>query len=827
MDTQHSELPSENVDIILKSKELDCDQITTMDANPHSESADISMGSVNSEVDETKIGHYDVIDHTPQFSKAEVNPSEYSTATLEGRRIVNIKWMFESMQRIANHSVLCSLDDIEFVKEVRRGLLSIFYFKCKMCKEALKFGSEEVIAEKMDVNLAMISGAVSVGNGYSQMQEITAVADIPFMSSDLYKTLHGKIHSAWMDTALDEMKKAADEEKQMAFDAGEVDIDGFPEVTVAVDGAWSKRSYRTNYNALAGVAAIVGVRTKKVLFMAVRNKYCTVCHKAIRDKTKPRQHNCGKNFSGSSTSMEADIIVEGFTKSIEMYGIKYTRFVGDGDSSVFRKLTDHMPYAPRSIVKIECSNHLLRNYCTNLKNDIWECRGPNKPGTPQLRQVVKSKVIVLRSAVVGAVRYRKQQTDMSFHSRVEELKKDIKNSPFHVFGDHDNCRNRDGGYFCKEKKPEINMIPDLMKGNVLEVIQKSLNRLCIHAESLIYGFHSNSVETYNSIIAKLTGGKRCNFSLGRSYEARSAGAVISYNTQSLHSKVHRKLFNTSPAKILKNLEEKRARWNMTRRKHIIGSKSKKYQLTQGSDSDYGVKVIRSNNEMEEQKENFLKELTLDEKQIHEVERSTVDQADSWIWKQERAKRLTASNFGRVCNMRLTTDGVKAARSILMTDIGHLSQVAYGRSKEKVAICEAEKVLGCTVKKCGLFVDKTNQWLAASPDGLVNEDSIIEVKCPSSAYDSTPVDAVINKTIKCCILASNNEIKLKPRHAYMFQIQGQLHITNKEFCYFVIWTPKGISIEKIYKDDTFWEEKMYPKLKKFFMDSMLPLLITEF
>jgi hypothetical protein len=42
--------------------------------------------------------------------------------------------------------------------------------------------------------------------------------------------------------------------------------------------------------------------------------------------------------------MEADIIVEGFKRSMEIHGIKYTRLIGDGDSSIYRKLIEMRPY---------------------------------------------------------------------------------------------------------------------------------------------------------------------------------------------------------------------------------------------------------------------------------------------------------------------------------------------------------------------------------------------------------------------------------------------------------------------------------------------------
>lgn len=35
------------------------------------------------------------------------------------------------------------------------------------------------------------------------------------------------------------------------------------------------------------------------------------------------------------------------------------------------------------------------------------------------------------------------------------------------------------------------------------------------------------------------------------------------------------------------------------------------------------------------------------------------------------------------------------------------------------------------------------------------------------------------------------LKLKTTHSYYFQVHGQLEISERNYCYFVVWTPKGI------------------------------------
>lgn len=63
--------------------------------------------------------------------------------------------------------------------------------------------------------------------------------------------------------------------------------------------------------------------------------------------------------------MESDIIVEGFQQSENMHNLRYLSFVGDGDSSVFANLKEKVSYG-NQIKKIECKNHVIKNYTSAL-----------------------------------------------------------------------------------------------------------------------------------------------------------------------------------------------------------------------------------------------------------------------------------------------------------------------------------------------------------------------------------------------------------------------------------------------------------------------------
>jgi len=101
------------------------------------------------------------------------------------------------------------------------------------------------------------------------------------------------------------------------------------------------------------------------------------------------------------------------------------------------------------------------------------------------------------------------------------------------------------------------------------------------------------------------------------------------------------------------------------------------------------------------------------------------------------------------------------------------------AKEQLA-----NIFGVNIEPSGLFVDSKQFYLAATPDGLIGDDGLIEIKCTSSAKSVIPKEAIENQIIKCCVL-KNNGLHLKK----MTQIQSALHISRRDYCYFCIWTPK--------------------------------------
>jgi chromosome condensin MukBEF MukE localization factor len=99
----------------------------------------------------------------------------------------------------------------------------------------------------------------------------------------------------------------------------------------------------------------------------------------------------------------------------------------------------------------------------------------------------------------------------------------------------------------------------------------------------------------------------------------------------------------------------------------------------------------------------------------------------------------------------------------------------------------------------MFVHKTLPYFGASPDALVGNEGIVEIKCPFSGKHLSSVEAVRKKFIKFCNVDNNNQlctymisIYLKKNHPYHYQIQGQLEVTDRKYCISIVWTPHGFS-----------------------------------
>ena len=224
-------------------------------------------------------------------------------------------------------------------------------------------------------------------------------------------------------------------------------------------------------------------------------------------------------------------------------------------------------------------------------------------------------------------------------------------------------------------------------------------------------------------------------------------------------------------------------------------------------------------------EYFLKSLNISsitESDLKQVERATRGQNNNKQWKEERRKRIHASNFGRICKSGDRTDFAKMARSL--TDISEFSSkpTDHGLKYESVAVTAYCSKTGNVVQTCGIHVCPDIPYLACSPDGLVDSDGIVEVKCPYTCKNSE-----INATsVPYLFIDSSGKTALKPSHNYYFQVQGTLLCTKRKWCDFVVWTMKDMKIMRIPRNEECIKE-LTVRLQDFFEQYFKPALLETF
>lgn len=107
--------------------------------------------------------------------------------------------------------------------------------------------------------------------------------------------------------------------------------------------------------------------------------------------------------------------------------------------------------------------------------------------------------------------------------------------------------------------------------------------------------------------------------------------------------------------------------------------------------------------------------------------NTREQRDCKLWKEARQKRLTASVFGKICNMRSTTSVKKTVHDLLYETNAtkqSIPAIKYGVKMEKFAKSCFESQTGKVVRDSGLYIDQEHPWLAASPG--INDSHNIQI-----------------------------------------------------------------------------------------------------
>lgn len=153
------------------------------------------------------------------------------------------------------------------------------------------------------------------------------------------------------------------------------------------------------------------------------------------------------------------------------------------------------------------------------------------------------------------------------------------------------------------------------------------------------------------------------------------------------------------------------------------------------------------------------------------------------WFANRVGRITGSRAGAVLGdnpwqsrKQVLVDMVDEARGN-RKDLDNVPAIKYGKENEARAIAAFEFLTDKQVTETGFHT--IGDWGGASPDGLIDDNAILEVKCPYGLRDS--VDALDFKSIH-------------DQPHYYAQVQMELHATDRDNAYFFQWAEGAHQLE---------------------------------
>lgn len=113
--------------------------------------------------------------------------------------------------------------------------------------------------------------------------------------------------------------------------------------------------------------------TGKVLDFDCLSKFCIIWarnqYKNEPEKLEQHKMNCKSNYTGASGGMEVAGAKAICLRSETKLGVRYVKYLGDGDSKGFQSVLEAKPYGDEVVIeKLECVGHIQKRLGTRLRN---------------------------------------------------------------------------------------------------------------------------------------------------------------------------------------------------------------------------------------------------------------------------------------------------------------------------------------------------------------------------------------------------------------------------------------------------------------------------
>ena len=255
------------------------------------------------------------------------------------------------------------------------------------------------------------------------------------------------------------------------------------DVAVSCDGTWQRRGHQSLY----GIQAAIAADTIKVLDYEIQSKYCAECqaHSGWDQTTtnyqtwKAGHHpTCNINYSASSNSMEAFGAEQMWCRSLKKHNLRYTIYIGDGDSASYERIVHANPYGETPVQKSDCCGHIQKRMGNALRRLITTEKDsqvfPVEPGTRK-RTGIGGKNGLTKKIIDQMQNYY----GMAIRAHIGDkdgMIRAIRAIFSHFSNSHEYCPG-DETTWCKYKRKDPKYKPKTIAPEVLKKIEPIFERL--------------------------------------------------------------------------------------------------------------------------------------------------------------------------------------------------------------------------------------------------------------------------------------------------------------------------------------------------------------
>ena len=147
------------------------------------------------------------------------------------------------------------------------------------------------------------------------------------------------------------------------------------DIKTTYDGTWHRRGHVSKYR----VGIVIDMLTNLVVDFEILSKYCHMCTitAAELDPDSPEyvwfeihksSGKCNANYEGASGSMEVQVAVNIWSRSVRKNGMRYVKLLSDGDAKTWTRLSEVAPYGKSILIeKEECIIHVQKRLGKGLR----------------------------------------------------------------------------------------------------------------------------------------------------------------------------------------------------------------------------------------------------------------------------------------------------------------------------------------------------------------------------------------------------------------------------------------------------------------------------